>query len=149
MPIVPIILINSTDGIGTGWATKIPNYDPRQVVANLQRLLRGKEPHVMLPWFKNFRSTIALLRHQKIASLSANKLEITELPERTWTINYKEDMEKLVGQQASNVNLIVVQILFVLTICFPGCHPVLCVPAHYCAFVPSLINHKLEPWHKD
>ena len=29
MPIVPMILINGTDGIRTGWATKIPNYDPR------------------------------------------------------------------------------------------------------------------------
>ena len=84
MPIVPMILINDTDGIGTGWATKIPNYDPRQVVANLQRLLRGEEPRVMIPWFKNFRGTIASLGHQKfvcngeIASLSANKLEITD-----------------------------------------------------------------------
>jgi DNA topoisomerase-2 len=55
----------------------------------------------MLPWFKNFRGTIAQLGHQKfvcygeIASLGPNKLEITELPVRTWTNNYKEDMEKL------------------------------------------------------
>jgi DNA topoisomerase-2 len=44
----------------------------------------------MLPWFKNFRGTIAQLGHQKfvcygeIASLGPNKLEITELPVRTW-----------------------------------------------------------------
>ena len=68
MPIVPMILINGTDGIGTGWATKIPNYDPRQVVANLQRLLRGEEPHVMIPWFKNFRGTIASLGHQSLSA---------------------------------------------------------------------------------
>ena len=41
------------------------------------------------------------LGHQKfvgnsqIASLGPNKLEITELPVRTWTNNYMEDIEKL------------------------------------------------------
>jgi len=105
MPIVPMILINGTDGIGTGWAPKIPNYDPRQVVANLQRLLRGEKPREMVPWFKNFRGTIAPLGHQKfvcngeIASLGPNKLEITELPVRTWTNSYKEKL--MVGDEKS------------------------------------------------
>ena len=39
MPILPMVLVNGADGIGTGWMTKIPNYNPREIVANLQRLI--------------------------------------------------------------------------------------------------------------
>ena len=41
IPILPMALINGADGIGTGYATKIPNYNPRDVVANLKRLAKG------------------------------------------------------------------------------------------------------------
>ena len=99
IPILPMVLVNGADGIGTGWMTKIPNYDPREIVANLQRMLKGKEPTDMKPWFKNFRGTIEYLDHQRyvvngeIAFLSDNKLEITELPIKVWTNNYKEQLE--------------------------------------------------------
>ena len=29
MPIIPMVLVNGADGIGTGWSTKVPNYNPR------------------------------------------------------------------------------------------------------------------------
>ena len=28
-PIIPMVLVNGAEGIGTGWSTKIPNYDVR------------------------------------------------------------------------------------------------------------------------
>jgi len=101
MPLIPMVLVNGADGIGTGWATKIPNYNPREIVANLERLLKGEEIKEMLPWFKNFRGSFAALGQQRyvcngeIATLGENKLEITELPVRTWTTSYKEDLEKM------------------------------------------------------
>lgn len=47
-PILPMVLINGADGIGTGWSTKIPNYDIREVVANLRRMLDGLDPLPMV-----------------------------------------------------------------------------------------------------
>ena len=47
-PIVPMVLLNGADGIGTGWSTRIPNYDIREVVANLKRLLDGLDPLPMV-----------------------------------------------------------------------------------------------------
>ena len=41
IPILPMVLVNGADGIGTGWMTKIPNYNPREIVANLQRMLES------------------------------------------------------------------------------------------------------------
>lgn len=47
-PILPMVLVNGAEGIGTGWSTKIPNYSPREIVANIKRMLAGEplEPMV-------------------------------------------------------------------------------------------------------
>ncbi|CAG0893186.1 unnamed protein product [Cyprideis torosa] len=97
-PIIPMVLVNGADGIGTGWMTKIPNYNPREIVANIRRMMDDEEPLPMIPWFKNFRGTIVDLDNQRhvingeLAILSNSKLEITELPVRTWTQAYKESV---------------------------------------------------------
>jgi len=106
MPILPMVLVNGADGIGTGWMTKIPNYNPREIVENIRKMIKGEKPSGMVPWFKNFKGSIERLDHQKyvvngeIATLSDTKLEITELPVKTWTNQYKEQLETmLVGNE--------------------------------------------------
>ena len=47
-----MILVNGADGIGTGWMTKIPNFNPRDIVNNIRRMLEGLDPLPMIPWFK-------------------------------------------------------------------------------------------------
>ncbi|VBB31474.1 unnamed protein product [Acanthocheilonema viteae] len=97
-PIIPTVLVNGAEGIGTAWSTKIPNYNPREIVNNMRRLIRGEEPKPLTPWFKNFRGTIEKLDESRyicsgeIALLSDDTIEITELPIRTWTQNYKESV---------------------------------------------------------
>ena len=49
-----MVLINGADGIGTGWMTKIPNYNPREIIENLFRMMDGGEPKPMVTLiFKN------------------------------------------------------------------------------------------------
>lgn len=48
VPILPMILVNGADGIGTGWMTKIPNYNPRDIINNLRRMMNGDEPLPMV-----------------------------------------------------------------------------------------------------
>ncbi|GJX51727.1 DNA topoisomerase 2-like protein, partial [Tanacetum coccineum] len=36
-----MVLVNESEGIGTGWSSFIPNYNPRDIIANLKRLLNG------------------------------------------------------------------------------------------------------------
>jgi len=31
IPIIPMVLVNGSAGIGTGWSTDIPCYDPREI----------------------------------------------------------------------------------------------------------------------
>lgn len=48
MPIIPSVLVNGAEGIGTGWASKIPNYDIREIISNIHRMLSGDEPLPMV-----------------------------------------------------------------------------------------------------
>ncbi len=36
MPIIPMVLVNGAEGIGTGWSTFVPNYNPRDIAENLK-----------------------------------------------------------------------------------------------------------------
>ena len=45
-----MVLVNGAEGIGTGWSTKVPNYDVREVSLNLRRMLEGEEPSDMVRW---------------------------------------------------------------------------------------------------
>lgn len=102
MPIIPMVLVNGAEGIGTGWATKIPNYNPREIVHMIFDMLNGKsldELKPLVPWYKGFKGTIEALEQQRyvchgeISEVSDTKVVITELPIKTWTNNYKETLE--------------------------------------------------------
>lgn len=96
VPVVPMILINGADGIGTGWSSNIPNYNPEDIVENLKRLMRGEEMVPMTPWFRDFKGTVSQIAPDRykfsgiIKQTSDTELEITELPIRVWTQDFKE-----------------------------------------------------------
>lgn len=95
-PIIPMILINGASGIGTGWATKIPNFNPKDVINNIKKLINDEEVDEMIPWYKNFKGCITKLEKGRflvkgnIESVESNILNITELPIKVWSQNYKE-----------------------------------------------------------
>ena len=41
LPCIPMVLVNGSSGIGTGWSSSIPNYNPRDLVAALRARMRG------------------------------------------------------------------------------------------------------------
>lgn len=98
VPIIPMVLVNGAEGIGTGWSTKIPNHNPRDIITNLKRLINGDEPKPMSPWYKNFEGRIEwvgdarYMTAGKCAVLDNQKLEISELPIGTWTQHFKESV---------------------------------------------------------
>jgi DNA topoisomerase-2 len=54
MPIIPMLLVNGCQGIGTGWSTFIPNFNPRELCEIIKGKLKGKEFPTIHPWYKNF-----------------------------------------------------------------------------------------------
>ena len=47
-PIIPMALVNGADGIGTGYSTKIPNFDVRQLAQYIKDLLQDREPQPLV-----------------------------------------------------------------------------------------------------
>jgi DNA topoisomerase-2 len=115
IPSVPMVLINGADGIGTGtfmlyaaqsasdgagWSTAIPNYNPVDIVNNLRRMMRGEEVERMNPWFRGYRGSLERIESDKYKvsgiyeKISDTTVEITELPIRKWTQDFKEMLEE-------------------------------------------------------
>ncbi|CAE8627897.1 unnamed protein product [Polarella glacialis] len=102
-PILPTVLMNGADGIGVGWSTNIPNYNPREIIRNLRMMLRGMPMAEMHPWYKGFQGSILPNDREPgkyevtgvIRKRDGTTLEITELPVKNWTQNYKEFLEEL------------------------------------------------------
>ncbi|KAG8738906.1 DNA topoisomerase 2 [Ceratobasidium sp. 428] len=105
MPVVPLVLINGADGIGTGWSTSIPNYNPVDIVDNLRRLMRDEPQVPMTPWYRGFKGSIEKIGEDKykvsgIVERTNTGVDVKELPIRVWTQNYKEQIEEwLVGTE--------------------------------------------------
>jgi DNA topoisomerase-2 len=97
-----LVLINGADGIGTGWSTQIPNYNPEDVVANLRRMIKGEELQPMNPWWRNWEGEMQPIGDNKfrfsgiLRKVSNTEIEITELPIRTWTMDFKEKLEEII-----------------------------------------------------
>lgn len=98
IPIIPTVLVNGSEGIGTGWASKIPNFDIREIISNIHRMLNGEEPLPMLPNYKSFRGTIEqvmdnqYMNSGEVAIIDSTTIEISELPVKSWTQTYKENV---------------------------------------------------------
>ncbi|EOR01319.1 DNA topoisomerase 2 [Wallemia ichthyophaga EXF-994] len=106
VPIIPMVLVNGADGIGTGWSTTIPNYNPADLVANIRRKLNNQEMQPMIPWYRGFTGNIEQMPNTTdrfknqgiIEHIDDFKVRITELPVRVWTVPYKEEKLKLWAQ---------------------------------------------------
>ncbi|QSZ33541.1 hypothetical protein DSL72_005109 [Monilinia vaccinii-corymbosi] len=107
-PVVPMVLINGADGIGTGWSTNIPNYHPVDIVNNLKRRMgrldeNGEKPfETMMPWFRGWKGTPEPAGPDRykfngiIRETGSTEVEITELPIRMWTDDFKARLEEII-----------------------------------------------------
>lgn len=60
MPVIPMVLVNGSDGIGTGYSSSINNHNPRAVIANLRRLINGETLEPMKPHYTGFMGEVCL-----------------------------------------------------------------------------------------
>jgi DNA topoisomerase-2 len=107
-PILPMILINGSEGIGTGFSTSIPPHNPLDVIKNIKDYLSGtliNNLSDLLPWYKGFIGDINKVNDTtfttsgKYKILDENTIHITELPIGTWTQDYIEFLAELIEKQ--------------------------------------------------
>ncbi|KAK1965691.1 topoisomerase IV [Colletotrichum sublineola] len=111
-PIIPMILCNGADGIGTGWSTSIPNYHPIDIVNNLKRRMGRLDPsnpedaafQPMMPWFRGWKGTPEQSEKDRykfngICEIDEKTGEVivTELPIRMWTDDFKAKLEEVIS----------------------------------------------------
>lgn len=108
-PIIPMILVNGSKGIGTGFSTEIMCYDPLIIIDYIQNVLKGKSNDSIdfIPYYQGYKGTIDKITENKfimkgIYKVEGNKVHITELPVGTWTDDYKEFIEKLMDGGKTN-----------------------------------------------
>lgn len=99
-PIIPMILVNGSKGIGTGFSTDIMCYNPLQIIEYLQNKLRYIEDEIeFLPYYEGFKGEITKLTDGKFLirgkyeKIGVDKIRVTELPVGYWTEDFKEHLE--------------------------------------------------------
>ena len=106
LPIIPLVLVNGTEGIGTGWSTEIPCFNPHDIVNSIKnKITKGKFTEIY-PWYKGFTGTIE--KKEDNSSFYVNGkyywdendiLHITEIPLQKWTKDYKNMLEEYMGYE--------------------------------------------------
>lgn len=94
VPIIPMILVNGSVGIGTGFSTNIPCYNPKDIIRNLRLKMEGKDMLNMEPWYRGFKGEnkdgVSKGVYKRINN---TKVEVLELPVGYWTEDFKTYLE--------------------------------------------------------
>ena len=103
VPIIPMILVNGSKGIGTGFSTDIMCYNPLTIIDYLENSLNDNiEKPDIIPYYKNFKGSIIKLTESKwlfkgcYERTGKKEIRVTELPIGIWTDDYKKYIEELI-----------------------------------------------------
>lgn len=100
-PIIPMLLVNGTAGIGTGFMSDVTKYDVLDVIKIVEQKLQDKVPNFdILPHFKGFTGSVlrsndpgTFLIYGKYQIVNETTIRITELPigskHAKWPEDYK------------------------------------------------------------
>lgn len=107
IPIIPMILVNGSKGIGTGWSTTIPSFNPKEIINELKQMIINKTDSnfQFIPWFANFKNKIEFQKLNTFLSTGTiliNKDEktalVTELPINLWTSVFRDRLLKYIKE---------------------------------------------------
>ncbi|KAK2398556.1 DNA topoisomerase [Trifolium repens] len=87
LPVIPMVLVNGSHGIGIGRNSIVPKYNPKDIIKNIRRKFNDESVEEMTPWYKGFNGTVVrkdtgeyqidgLVSRRK----DKNTYHITELP---------------------------------------------------------------------
>jgi DNA topoisomerase-2 len=132
IPIIPMILVNGAVGIGTGFSTNIPQYNPNDIIDScinicnkisdeniniasendihkLYNVINYIDIENYVPYYLGFKGTIQKNDKDIYESkgvytwLDDTTVEISELPVGFWTEDYKEFLESIILNNQFNL----------------------------------------------
>ena len=104
-PIIPMILVNGSKGIGTGFSTDIMCYNPLEIIQFIKNKLEDihtEVPFDFIPYYEGFAGNISKIGDGKYLikgcyeKIAVDKIRVTELPVGFWTEDFKELLENLI-----------------------------------------------------
>lgn len=99
VPVIPMVLVNGAKGIGSGYSTDVPQYNPRHLIDAIRAILTGNKHENLVPWYRGFKGKIVAtasgFETVGVYALDKNKIIVTELPVKKWTDKYKEELDVL------------------------------------------------------
>lgn len=104
-PVLPMLLVNGCRGIGTGYSTNIPSFNPAEIRAAIsEHLATGKSlaSYTFNPFVRGFKGKITQTAKGEFAVEGVWKADkdgivISELPVGTWTADFRETLDKFVS----------------------------------------------------
>lgn len=104
MPVIPMVLVNGTEGIGTGFSCYVPPFNPDDIRENILNHVNGKEIKKMKPWFKGFKGRVFVddtggWVTEGVWQVVGTTVKVAELPPGRWTQDYKEYLDTLVEKK--------------------------------------------------
>jgi DNA topoisomerase-2 len=115
IPIIPMILINGSKGIGTGFSTEILCYNPLFIINYLKDKLNNvfisnSTPPIFIPYYEGFKGSIQptddtykkFIFKGNYEIIDNDKIRVTELPIGLWIDDFKSLLENLCDTNATN-----------------------------------------------
>jgi DNA topoisomerase-2 len=112
-PVVPMLAINGSVGIGTGFSTDIPPHNPSEVVELLKGRLEGGETlagKTLNPWWIGFKGRVEKKEDKQWITRAVyewndanSSVKITELPVGVWTKDYKAFLDTMMQGDGPDV----------------------------------------------
>jgi DNA topoisomerase-2 len=113
LPVLPLLLVTGSLGIGTGFSTEVLPHSPRDLVTALRSRLTGAVADLsdkeLTPWWDGFRGAVTMTADRKKVQTrgifqflddDTNRVRITELPVGVWTKDYKAFLDELIAGPA-------------------------------------------------
>ena len=106
LPVLPMLLVNGCVGIGTGFSTDIPPYNPTDLLRVLRDRLVGRLSNLqyagLKPWWQGFKGDVIsggdgcwITRGKYTVTSESKTITITELPVGVWTKDYKTFLDEM------------------------------------------------------
>jgi DNA topoisomerase-2 len=101
-PIIPMILVNGSCAIATGFSSDIPTYKPEDLIQAVRRKIQNESWQDLQPWYHKFQGVITGDAKGNFEStgvaknISKYRWNITELPIGEWRDNYKMFLSKMI-----------------------------------------------------
>lgn len=102
IPIIPMVLINGSKGLGTGWSSDVPQFNPIDIIEYIENKLKNKKKITTLsPYYRGFKGEIIEDKGRYITRgifkrLEKNMINVLELPISVWTSDYYVFLDELI-----------------------------------------------------